>query len=195
MKTLLIAWTLFILLAAHGCGIFSTRNPEEPIAASDTYQPPVSPEIVLENLAASIRERNSNNYLRCLVDTVSSERRFRFIPTSDAAGRYASVFASWNLQSEQSYFQNIIAVTPADAQSSLALNGSFQVLTSDSSLYFADYILVVRHGLSGIPETYSGRLQFTLATDRNQFWSIVQWEDIEQAGKASWSDLKGRFSN
>ncbi len=69
------------------------------------------------------------------------------------------------------------------------------MITSDSATYNADYQLTFQHGISGIPETVHGNLQFYLATDRNKIWSIYQWIDINIGQEAGWSELKGRFGN
>ena len=79
--------------------------------------------------------------------------------------------------------------------SSLVLTGSFQYLASDSAGYNANYQLTFQHGISGIPETVHGNLQFVLATDRNKIWSIIQWIDTNIGTDPTWSDLKGRFGN
>lgn len=178
-----------------GCDIFETRTPEPPNQGGSSFLPPTSVDMALTNLKNAISERNSTNYLRCFVDTLNSSRRFDYIPTSTALARFPTVFSRWTLRSEQSYFENLKAIMQTTATSSLTLTGSFQLVASDSAVYNADYQLTFQHGISGIPETVRGHLQFTLATDRNKIWSIFQWIDTSIGQEASWSELKGRFGN
>lgn len=184
-----------LLAAFMGCDVFSTRDPKKPTTGSSTFIPPTSFDLVLTNLQNAITERNTENYLRCFVDTLSSNRSFQFIPTASAAGRYATVFSAWSLQSERSYFSSLAALTPTSAASSLFLSGGFSIVSSDSAVYNGDYQLTFPHGIAGVSESFRGNVQFVLATDRNSFWSIVRWIDNTTGSEVAWSELKGRFAN
>ncbi len=179
----------------QGCDLFSTRDPEPPSTRGSGYIPPTSPSLVLDNLKNAIATKNAADYIRCLVDTLSSDRTFVFVPAAGAAARYQAVFASWSLQSERSYFANIVALASSESASSLALTGGFDLLASDSAIFNAGYTFTFRHGAANIPEVVHGTLQFTLATDRSNFWSIVKWTDLPNDTEPSWSDIKGRFAN
>jgi hypothetical protein len=195
MKYVIHVIPLLLLIIAGGCDLFETRDPEPPSSGSSTFIPPTSPDLVLENLGNSIAEKSAENYLRCMVDTLSSGRRFTFIPTAGAAGRYATTFMDWSLQSERAWFSALKAFADADAASNLALNGSFSVITADSAIYEGGYDLTFRHGVSNVAETVRGTLQFVLHTDRNSIWSITRWSDIPINDETSWSEWKGRFAN
>jgi hypothetical protein len=184
-----------LLLAAAGCDLFSTRDPEPPTGGSSTFTPATSPDLVLSNLEHAVAERNVGNYLRCLVDSVNSARAFAFIPTAAAAGRYPATFASWSVASERSAFSALVAVTPSGATSSLVLAGGFTVVAADSAVYEGTYSLTFPHGIAGTPETAHGTVQFILTPDRNSIWAITRWIDVPVESEPSWSDLKGRFAN
>jgi hypothetical protein len=189
--------SVFLLSAGlvfAACGLFDTRDAEAPKNVSSSFVPPTSPELVLANLQNSISERNENDYIRCLVDTVSTARVFEFVPTAAAAARYASVFRSWSLASEKAWFTAITALTPPAAASSLLLSGGFTLRAADSAVYQGDYQLTFAHGIGGAPETTRGNLQFVMAADRASFWSIVRWIDSPSGNDASWSEFKGRFA-
>ncbi|MBE0644958.1 MAG: hypothetical protein IH600_12820 [Bacteroidetes bacterium] len=191
---------LLLIVAVAGlltgaCGLFETRDPEPPTSGSSTFVPATSPDIVLSNLENAVSEKNTENYVRCLVDTLNSERRILFIPTSSAAGRYASTFSDWSLQSERAWFAALKAFAPKDAPSYLNLNGSFAVIAADSAIYEAGYEMVFRHGVANVSETVRGTLQFVMHIDRNSVWSITRWTDISLPDETSWSDWKGRFAN
>jgi len=184
-----------LFLGSTGCDLFTTRDPEPPTTGSSNFVPPTSADLVLTNLQNAISERNTENYVRCLTDSLSSPKGFLFIPTSAAVGKYPSAFASWSIASEKSYFAALAAVTPKSATSVLVLSGGFTIISSDSAVYNCDYQLTFQHGIHGVPETVRGNLQFILATDRNSFWSIISWTDTPIGNDAGWSELKGRFAN
>lgn len=197
MKLLLTARILLtascILLV--GCGLFETRDPEPPTSGSSTFVPPTSPDLVLENLRNAVSEQSTENFLRCLVDTLNSDQRYEFIPSAAAAGRYASTFASWSLQSERAWFAAMKAFAEKDASSSLVLTGAFSVIAADSAIYQGSYDFTFRHGVSNLAETVRGSLQFVIHTNRNSIWSITRWTDFPISDETSWSEWKGRFAN
>ena len=177
------------------CDLFHTRDPQSPSQSRSGFLPPTSPDIVLENLKNSVSERNTDNYIKCFSDTAFSTRRFAFLPTQEAQTKYIGVFRDWDLNSERDYFENLRSRTPTDASSSLFLTGGFQSILSDSALYYADYLLNFQHNAAGIPQQAKGHLQFFLAPDRNQYWSVYRWIDAKVGNDLSWSELKGFFSN
>jgi hypothetical protein len=186
---------LFLCLFVAACSLFETREPQKPTTGSSKFVPPTSPDLVLLNLQSAVSEMNTENYLRCLVDTLNSDRHFQFIPTTAAAGRYPTVFANWTLQSERSYFSSLKALTTGASQSSLLFSGSFTLIASDSALYNGDYTLTIPHGMTGIAETVHGNVQFTLSLNKNSFWNITSWSDTPVSSETSWSEWKGRFAN
>jgi len=194
MKPILLSLLLCAVVFA-GCGLFETRDPEAPSSGSSTFIPPTSPDLVIDNLENAVAEKSTENFLRCLVDTLSSSQRYEFFPTASAAGRYASTFAEWSLQSERAWFSAVKAFSDADAPSGLTLTGSFSVIAADSAIYEGRYDLSFRHGVSSMAENARGTLQFILHTDRNSIWSITRWIDIPLNDETSWSEWKGRFAN
>lgn len=193
MKVLLTCLPLILLLA--GCGLFETRDPEPPSSGSSTFVPPTSPDLVIDNLEDAVAEKSAENYLRCLVDTLNSDQRYTFIPTAAAAGRYATTFASWSLQSERAWFAAMKAFAEDGAPASLTLTGAFSVIAADSAIYEGRYDLTWQHGVSGLAETVRGSLQFIMHTDRNSIWSITRWTDFPINDETAWSEWKGRFAN
>lgn len=186
---------LLATLFSANCGILETRDPQPPGQISSRFIPPTSATIVLDNLIGAIRERNTDNYIRCFVDSNFSSRRFVFVPTQEAQAQYFMVFRNWSLSAERAYFENLKSLTPSQATTSLLLtNGRFESLQSDSALYTSTYELIFPHSVSGVPQSAKGTLQFYLATDRNRLWMIYRWDDHKLGTNFSWSDLKGRFS-
>jgi hypothetical protein len=195
MKRVHYISVLFLCCLVSACNLFETRTPEKPTTGSSKFIPPTSPDIVLMNLQSAVSDLNTENYMRCLVDTLNASQRFQFVPTTVAAGRYPTVFAAWSLQSERSYFSSIRVLATGATQSGLLFNGSFTVIASDSAVYNGDYTLTIPHGVTGVSETVRGNVQFTLSLNRNSFWNISRWVDNPISGEASWSEWKGRFAN
>jgi hypothetical protein len=184
---------LSLILAA--CGILETRTPQPPAQTSSTFVPATSPSIVLDNLTNAVRERNTDNYIRCLVDSNFSDKRFSFVPTQVAQSTYAIKFNGWSLSSERGYFENLKSQTPSTATALLFFSSQkFESVQSDSALFTGAYDLVFQHDQSGVPQEAKGTLQFYLATDRNKLWSIYRWIDLQTGSDFSWSEMKGRFS-
>jgi hypothetical protein len=182
-------------LALAACGILETRTPQPPAQTSSTFVPATSPSIVLDNLINAVRERNTDNYIRCLVDSNFSDKRFSFVPTQQALSTYAIKFNSWSLSSERGYFENLKSQTPSTATTLLFFSSQkFESVQSDSALFTGAYDLVFQHDVSGVPQEAKGTLQFYLATDRNKLWSIYRWIDLQTGSDFSWSEMKGRFS-
>jgi hypothetical protein len=195
IRSCIVSAISIVVFGFAGCGLFETRDPEPPVSGSSTFVPPTTPDLVLSNLEYSVSEKNTENYIRCLTDTANTGVRYLFIPTTAAAGRYASTFSEWTIQSERSYFSALVAFTGTSASSRLSLSGNFSVLTSDSAVYDGSYDLLFRHGVAGVSENVKGNVQLVLRTDRSSIWSITRWTDIPQTDQTSWSEWKGRFAN
>jgi hypothetical protein len=186
----------FFQLFFVSCGLFKVREPELPTEVSEgsKWKQPVTADIVLENLRNAIFDRNTENYIRCFVDSNFSNRKFVFVPTQEAQIQYPEIFRGWDLTSERNYFNNIKANVPAGGFSELILSGGFQSLGVDSAIYYAKYLVSFQHSVKDIPQSAKGELQFYLAPDRNGNWSIYRWIDVKTQNEFSWSDLKAKFS-
>ncbi len=178
------------------CQLFKTRSPELPteISGQSNWKQPITPDITLENLRNAIYDRNTENYIRCFIDSNFSDKKFTFIPTQEAQVQYPEIFRNWNLNSERNYFNNIKANVPSGNVSELILSGSFQSLGTDSAVYYATYLVNFQHTLKDIPQSARGNLQFYLASDRNGNWAIYKWIDLKIQNEFSWSELKAKFS-
>ena len=189
---------LIYLLASFtilGCGILETREPQPPAQTSSTFVPATSPNLVLTNLVNAVRERNTDNYIRCLVDPNFSDKKYSFVPTQEAQSQYFTVFNSWTLSEERGYFENLKSQTPNVGTTGLFFsNEKFESIQSDSALYTATYNFVFQHTVSGVPQEAKGQLQFFMGTDRNRLWMIYRWVDLKTGSDFSWSEMKGRFS-
>jgi hypothetical protein len=181
-----------LLLILHGCGIFETRSPEKPGNTRSTYEPPTSPEAVITNLIYSIEERNSDNYIKNISTT-----GYTYVPDSKSQSLYGQIFLNWNINSEKFYFDNLVAQTNNEATSYLFLSDtSVTLISSDSAIITADYIVVFQHNRTNIPKSAVGNLRFSMKADQNNFFYINKWEDYRKNDTDfTWSELKANFSN
>ena len=188
-----------MMLLLAGCGLFSTRTPEEPDTGKSSFIPPTSAQIVVSNFISAISEKNVDNYIQCLADTAQSDKfYFFFKPSADAFSLYSSIYANWNLYSERNYFNKLISVMPREKKPQLVLNNSrFEVLLPDSAVFVADYDLIVEHQLNSVDKKFHGALQFTIFPRANGLWSIKSWYDLQnyQDSIQSWSFLKAQLVN
>lgn len=182
------------------CTIFTTRTPEPPDTRRSSFQPPTSSQVVLANLTSSIREKNIENYIQCLVagDSGTVQQRYTFEPSSEAAARFASVFIGWNVVKERQYFTAFTAKVPMASSPVLQLtNDRFEFMSPDSVVYVADYLLRTNAQQNGVASEFSGRMRLTIAPFASGFWAIRRWSDqtLTQSSSASWSVLKAQFAN
>ncbi len=186
-----------LLSGLAGCDLLNTREPEKPSETSSSFVPPTSPNIVIDNLTNAIRERNTENYVRCFVDSTFSQRRYSFQAAQSAQTAYGSLFHDWNLTSEQTYFQSLCSSVPTTGESTLILTDArFESIQADSAVYTATYTLMIQHTVKDIPQQAQGTLLFMLSLDRNNNWAIHRWMDYNKTGdNFSWSDFKARFSS
>ncbi len=185
---------LGISVLAAGCGIFETRQPQPPQQARTDFQPPLSPDVVIQNLVNSITDRNVDNYMSCLSDTTFGARPFSFDPPADVFRQYQGIFMSWDRNSERTYFNNLSVQSSKTAGSQLILSSENLTTLGDSAAFSANYSLVWPNKVPGNPQQAEGNLLFYLGIDRNQNWSIYRWIDSKVGDSLTWSDMKARFS-
>ena len=186
---------LFVLLVIfyQGCGIFDTRDPQEPETIRSTFFPPTSADLVIDNLSYSIQEKNSGNYNKCL-----SSENFRYFPDSRSQLQYEQIFIDWNILSEKNYLDNLISRQEGGNSSAVLFldNELLTQFTSDSARFQADYIFVFQHNQANIPKSSRGRMSLILATDSDALFYIRRWEDFRQNDTDfTWSEFKANFSN
>ncbi|MBI4548560.1 MAG: hypothetical protein HY707_11295 [Ignavibacteriae bacterium] len=179
-----------VLMSLQGCDIFQTREPEPPTQDISTFDPPVSPDIVLRNLQFAISEYNVDNYMRCFTDTAM--RVFVFIPAQEVRANFESVFQEWDLQAERRYFQNL--GQPSSASPLLTLTMQPPNVTADSVVYTINYTLFFPHRRAGVPQVVRGNMQLYLGVDNQRRWSINRWEDFKTTTDTTWSFWKAVFS-
>ncbi|MCX7611294.1 MAG: hypothetical protein N2043_06875 [Ignavibacterium sp.] len=182
-----------IIFSLVSCDLFNTREPQAPVQGRSNFIPPTEPQIVIQNLKNSFLDKNVQNYLACLVDTIFVNKKFKFLPSSEAASSFAFLVLDWNISDERKYFNSVVSKVPKDFPISLNLNDeNYSSLTADTLVYTASYFINVPHS-SSEPKNYAGNVQFNLVRDSRSNWSIYYWKDTRSSNLPSWSELKGYF--
>lgn len=179
----------------NSCGLFETRSVEPPTVIRSTFIQPTSPDIVLTNLNYAVAEKNLDNYMRCLVDTNFSLRRYRFFPDAFSQSSFP-VFNNWNLNNERAYFSNLISFTEPGSSSNLFPDNIIISTSIDSAILDMNYILVFNHNRQNVAKETKGKLRFVMGADSRGLWSIHSWYDfVVNNNDTTWSVLKANFVN
>jgi len=198
-KTSLVSGTICGILAValllSGCSLFEPRDPENPDTSRLDFVPPTEPSIVIENLQNAIDQKSVANYTACFAEAGTGGQTFVFIPSAEASAQYGPALSSWGTAQEQAYFQNLVARSAYSAFANLQLAKKSQLVTADSVIYSYDYVFTFEHSETGFPKTARGNLQFALAPDAGNRWSIYRWIDFKTGDDITWSMFKGKFSN
>jgi hypothetical protein len=180
------------------CGLFDTRDPENPVSENQTLPAAFTKEILFSNFKTSIEQKNIKEYEKLFADTSSHSRMFIFIPNQSSGARYGAVFASWNRTMETNYLQNAVAAVGAASSIQFQVTSGPQIITyqGDSAHYTFDYLLYVPHNRTDVnTQQFAGRCEITMSPDKsNPIWRIYRWVDFETKKDSSWSELKGQFA-
>lgn len=195
LKTIILIILIPVIL--NSCkNPFATREAEPPTKGSTSWQLPTDPMIVLQNMKAAIKEKNVENYMKCLVDSVNL---FHFTPDQYQASTNTGIFEQWSLAHEQSYINKAFTSIPGDSSRSLNFSNIQKNEFPDSALIRADYEIALHHILaSAYPTIGKGQVDFVL-TRRYGYWMIRRWKDFETKVDSaatrvpSWSTIKASF--
>jgi len=180
-----------ILMTLAGCGLLQTREPEDPVGLSDSFNAAVTPQILFNNLVKSFQEKRIEYYLSCFVDSLALSVEYKFIPTANAFSKFA-VFNDWDIEAEERYFRNLSNSINENSPITLTLFDEVQQSLGEIKEFQYNYT-VVFSDKSGNQFLYQGLSRFRIALDSRQQWVIVEWEDSESDGNLSWSDIKGEY--
>ena len=197
MNSMVISRVLTIaVLVVSSC---ATRTPEEPTGNRGTYEPPTSPQIVIENFRNAVIEKNTQNFMLCLADPTRSRATYVFEPSAEVGARFQAIFQSWSLNRERQAFLSLIARLPTDVSLGLEFtNGSVAFSTPDSLVWVGEYRLSTKLDLAGVPNVLTGTMVLSIQPEASGLWSIARWGDAKRAAdtlESTWSILKAQLSN
>jgi hypothetical protein len=197
MNSMVISRVLTIaVLVVSSC---ATRTPEEPTGNRGTYEPPTSPQIVIENFRNAVIEKNTQNFMLCLADPTRSRATYVFEPSAEVGARFQAIFQSWSLNRERQAFLSLIARLPTDVSLGLEFtNGSVAFSSPDSLVWVGEYRLSTKLDLAGVPNVLTGTMVLSIQPEASGLWSIARWGDAKRAAdtlESTWSILKAQLSN
>lgn len=197
MITTRTIWCCVLSVLVLAC--CTTRTPEEPTGNRGTYEPPTSPQIVIENFRNAVIEKNTQNFMLCLADPSRSRVPYVFEPSAEAGARFQAIFQSWSITKEQQAFLSIIARLPTDVGLGLEFtNANVAFSSPDSLVWVGDYRLSTKLDLAGVPNVLTGTMVFSIRPETSGLWSITRWSDARRTGdtlESTWSILKAQLSN
>lgn len=190
-----IALPSALALVLAGCGLFSTREPQNPINAGSAFEPPTSPTVVLRNMEAALEAANANDYRKCFSDTSKGLPSFVFIPSTQGTAAAPTKFANWGIVQEEEYIRNIFSELQQGGIATVTFMPSeiTEVPIGDSVQFNASYRATFPHTRVGAEREAEGILHFTLRLSRQNEWYITSWQDIVKDNKPGWSLIKARF--
>lgn len=185
-------YLILLPLLFAGCDLFTTRSADPPSQPRANYQQAVTPDLLIENLVNSLKDKNVENYLACLSDSSFTNKVFRFSASSSALSQYPSLSDNWGKKNEEQYFNNMKSKIPDNATITLTLSNVSSSPQGDSLVYSASYFLNLPATDQSLPQNYQGDLIFNMVRDSRSVWSIYYWQDSKNSDLPSWSELKGR---
>ena len=208
MRTRVIFLILFLLLS--GCGLFSTRVPEQPDTSNTfIWTPTTTVDYLLNNFIGTVQLLDASNYERVFISTIDStggsgSKNFTFVPMPGLDQSSKSVFTGWTAQSEQAWLAKLKSLLPAKSQISLLLSNEAIDQTSNTANISADYTISIPVSGSStvIPSVVQGsfQMQALLVTTEQgtKEWRIVSWSDFQPKtnnGNSTWTNLKVKLSS
>lgn len=184
-----LTMTALVLVGLGGCSVFDTRDPEAPESGVGTWLQPDTPDRVARNIQNSIAEMNSQNYLRSLGP------EFVFQPTVSAIARDPSLWGSWAIPEEETYFGRLVASSNFLSGHNLQLLDITENVVGDERYVMdANYILTVQHSrVKEVPTEFHGHLVWSIQRSSEGLWYLQAWTDQEAQSQPSWSELKSTF--
>lgn len=188
---------LSIILIFQACDIFETRNPDSP-DSDNTFLPPTSYDLVIENLKNSLLEKNPVNYISCLSDrSISNLNNFVFIADPSINSQNPALFDGWSISEERIFVNTLFSNLIQESTPIINFqNDNFQIL-SDSIVYLCDYNLVYEFSNQIENEIVTGNFRIVLKNNDNGFWYITSWFDFGNENPSdneqNYSQLKIRF--
>jgi hypothetical protein len=176
------------LLLGAGCDLFQTREPAAGGTGNSVWQPPTTPEIVVENLQLALENGVFGDYTRALTDD------FTFVPDDADVAQLAierpgeAVYGGWTKDVETQVAEAIrTGLTSLD----LGLTLVSEETLPDGRLQKYGYALTLTRGAS--VTVYEGQAWLDIRQEPNGDWLIARWEDvITPQTVESWGLLKGR---
>jgi len=169
-------------LILSSCGLFETRDPEEPVGKVNWNHYPITPLQTLDNLKyAYDYNENVDRYGSIL----SSDFEFHF-DSQDVQDYNLPVYWGKDMETEM---RSLI-----DKNMDLELQiieEKDDIIQSDNAVLYRDYeLLLTRENETSV---FSGSMTLYIRRDSDGFWRIYQWEDFRTDNDTTWGRLKYEY--
>ncbi|MBW6516675.1 MAG: hypothetical protein K0B81_08710 [Candidatus Cloacimonetes bacterium] len=173
---------LILLLLIASCGIFETREAEDPVGKVYWNHFPITAFQTLDNLIyAYDYNENINRY-----STILSDDFEFFFDTQDIQDFNLPI--SWNKQMEV----EMRSLIDKKIELELALiEDKDDIIQSDTAVIYRDYHLVLTR--SSGTTNFIGSMTLYMQRDTDGFWRINRWEDFRKENQVTWGRLKYEF--
>jgi hypothetical protein len=174
-----------ILFFLTSCGLFETRDAEDPEGKVNWNHYPITPMQTLDNLKyAWDSNENIDRYDSILSD---SDNGFLFFFDSQDVQDY-NLPVSWDKSMETDMRSLINEEMNFEMQ---LIPEKDDVIQSESALLYRDYRLAVNRE-SGT-SLFSGSMTLYLQRESDGFWRITRWEDFRKDSDETWGRLKYEY--
>jgi hypothetical protein len=173
------------LLLVAGCGIFETRDPDDPDGSTTSGDIALSADEVFEYIQNAFTHRDHDLYLGVFHES--------FI--SVATGSFADEFGEWTFNQENNFIYSLFSPSVLPADSLLLIdfpNLTIQSNPNPDTAFVQDQLYQVEvHSTDGtLSNEYSGSMDVTLYRDLDGGWRITKWVDHVSGDEASFSHLR-----
>ena len=179
-----LPWTL-----GAGCDLFATREPDVSEGTESLWQPPTSPNIVVENLRLALEAGNFTDYRRALTDDFVFLADGTDVAQIELERPGEMTFEGWGRDVEGATAETLRGAVETLR---LVLNELDEDIEPGGRLIKYGYTLTLTSA-GGAPTTYAGEAWYRVRQEPGGQWFIYEWEDVANSPTfSSWGLLKGR---
>jgi hypothetical protein len=191
MKKILCFSVIAVLPA---CSLFEPRVPEDPSGGAVVWQTPTSPDIVVDNIAATLGG-SSGLYLECLTDDF-----YFYADTSDVDDYPTLNFSNWDKTVENQTVSQLFNSVPEDSMITAVFaidpSNPDPSAPTDSAVIYRSYQITVpgsQYAPTGSPA--SGISELHMVQNSEGLWAVRKWYDSRwsQSQYATWAVTKAAY--
>jgi len=166
----LLAFTVFM---TSGCGLFDTRDPDNPAGSQASDGLALSASEVLEQLETAVALHDASLYMAAISEEFGCAATLSAFPDDPL------FFEMWNWTREDVFIRSLLAqsLIPPDSIATLTFEAIEEVSFADSAVYRESYQLVIGPVDSDLPTVYQGLADLTLKREEDGGWRVVRWVD------------------
>ena len=194
---------LFILalyvtvVLSFGCGIFETRDPEEPGDNANVWNPPSNPRDVLDNISLAFTLRDGLLYMKSFARESDSDSAFSFYPDAASSGGDTVFFSSWGYEQEQAFIMSLFSpdFIPSDSACSFQFTAESEPPGENMPVYREEYTIIAAHTHDNLSSVFTGKVDIQFDRNYSGDWVIINWWDEQTNDNPTLSELKYVISN